>query len=229
MRSGAGLASLLLLCSCTSGLFSGSNFEPDATRPVVRIETRGGVEYGAATSEGVLFLGRTATTGPCRVHYFLGRTPVVEDGTIVPFGGVYYRADVDLKQQRAELLTKDPDPSLPLVALLHRELDVARVPVRLARGGGLDGDIVEWPGTTLPVGTGIFTPAENQEDGWRLVGLVSGEATLEQGASTRKLIVFAGVDRLREAMATPVPWPEPMTVKHRMDDISLTKRRAEIR
>ena len=69
--------------SCTHHLLSGVPL-PDRSRPVAMIETRGGVEYGATTTEGILFLGRTATEGPCRVHYFLGgrATPMIEDGEI---------------------------------------------------------------------------------------------------------------------------------------------------
>lgn len=229
MRKAAATTALLLLASCTAHLFSHSNPKPDGTRPVVRIETRGGVEYGVATSEGLLFLGRTAASGPCRVHYFLGKTPVVEDGTIVPFGGIFVRADVDLKQQRAELLTRDPRPDEALFAIVHGETDVQTLPVTIARGEGLEGDLLEWPGGRLPAGTGIFTRDDGKEEHWRLVGLVSGEATLEKDGNARRLIVFAGVDRIREALASPRPWPEPMTVKHRMDDISVSKRQAEIR
>ena len=69
---------LPLLGGCSGWFFSGVPY-PDRTRPVVRIETRGGVEYGAATAVGVLFLGRTAASGPCRVRFFLGEQPLVCD------------------------------------------------------------------------------------------------------------------------------------------------------
>lgn len=227
--AGTALVALFGTSACTAHLFSGTNEAPDASRPVVRIETRGGVEQGVATPEGLLFLGRTSTSGPCRVHYFLGKTPVVEDGTIVPFGGLFYRADVELKQQRAEFFTSDLAPETPLFALVHRGNDVLTVPVRLARGEGLAGDLLEGPGQRLPAGTGIFTRAPEREGLWQLAGLVTAEATLQAEGGERTLVVFAGVDRIREALATPQPWPEPMTVRHRMDDISITKRQAEVR
>ena len=66
---------------CVSWFFSG---EPtvDRSQPVAVVQTTEGVEHAATTEFGVLFLGRTATEGPCRVHYYLGPTPMVEDGTI---------------------------------------------------------------------------------------------------------------------------------------------------
>lgn len=221
MRVSASALLTLALCSCTAHLFSGVPM-PDHSRPVVRIETRGGVEYGAATSEGIVFLGYTAKAGPCRVHYFLGSTPVVEDGLIEPLGGVLARVDVDLKQQCAPLLGRDPSEQDELVALVHAGMSVQELPVRLAHGAQVAGDLIEWPGRTLPAGTGIFVRAD---DRWSFVGLVSGEAEVERAGVKQRYCTFAGADRLREALATPRHWPLQQSVKHRPDDISLVKRK----
>ena len=83
----AACAALLILPACTAHLFSSVDVV-DRSRPVVRIETRGGTEFGAATELGILFLGRTATEGPCRIHYWLGPDPVTTDGTIEHAGAV---------------------------------------------------------------------------------------------------------------------------------------------
>src|SRR5262249_16926920 len=155
-------------------------------------------------------------------------TPVIEDGVIVPFGGVYWRADVDTKQQRAELLTRDPTADDDLVALVHPANDVAVVHVALAHGQGLAGDLLDAPPAALPARPCTFTRAP-VTGAVGFVGLVSGAATLRRGGVEHKLVVYAGTDQLREALATPTRWPEPMTVKHRVDDLSFAKRRAEIR
>jgi hypothetical protein len=228
VRGAAALLLLAVLPGCTTWLFSDPTLLPDRTRPVAKIETKGGVEYGAATTEGVLFLGRTAQAGPCRIHYYLGRTPVTEDGTILPLGGVLWVADVDTKQQQTPLLGRELTKDDHLVAILYRLPDVATIPVVLARGDGLEGDLLEAPATPLPVGTGIFV-RDPETEALRFAGLVSGVATVKKGEAERRLVVFAGTSAMRVALATPTPWPEPVTIKHRPDDIVLTKKRAEIR
>ncbi|MFN9706388.1 MAG: 6-hydroxymethylpterin diphosphokinase MptE-like protein, partial [Planctomycetota bacterium] len=100
MRSLCVLVLAPLLSGCATWFFSGED-RIDRSRPVALVETTGGVEYGATTEFGVLTLGRTETSGPCRVHYFLGPTPVIESGTLDPAGGVFTRATIDLKTQAA--------------------------------------------------------------------------------------------------------------------------------
>ena len=103
-RHGIGVLLCVLstvLASCAGYLFSRAMVPPDRTRPVVRIETKDGVEYGAATTEGILFLNQRGSSGPCRVHYFLGHRLMVDSGEILPFGGVYHEASIDLKHRRS--------------------------------------------------------------------------------------------------------------------------------
>jgi hypothetical protein len=211
----AGVA-LLPLAACTAHLFSGVH-HPDRSRPVVLVETRSGVELGAATEEGILILGRTTTEGPCRVHYFLGRTPTVEDGTIVPFGGVYHRADIDLKHQSAPLLGRDLSPDDPLAVMLHGGSEVERIPVTLAADPRLEGDVLAWPGRPLPAGTPLFELSDPERP--RFVGLVTGELLLGES----RYLTFAGVDRMREALNVPVAYPRAPRVKYRPDDIAVIK------
>ncbi len=214
-------ASSLLAVGCSHGLFSGVDV-PDRSRPVARIETRGGVEYGATTAAGVLFLGRTATEGPCRVHYFLGEvaTPLVEDGRIRHVGGVYYAAEIDLKTQAVPLLEREATADDALLAIVHAGTGTRELPVRLARGEGLEGDVLEWPGEPLPAGTGVFARGD---DGLRFAGLVAGEAVVDANGASDRYLVFTGTDRLREALATPRPHPRATRVLHRPDDISVVK------
>lgn len=224
------LAAALLLTafcgsSCTAHLFSASNAQPSQARPVVRIETNRGVEYGAATDHGILFLGRTATEGPCRVHYFLGPQVYVEDGVIQPAGGILYFADIDLKHQTAPLFARDVLPNDQLFALSMTEDDTYETGLRLAREAGIDGDIAYHPGSPLAIGTPLFVRAgEGEDERLHFVGLVAGEATLEEEEKRpRRFIVFAGADRVREMLLEPQPDPKPRRVKHRPDGITVVK------
>ncbi len=215
-------AVLLLLPACTAHLFSGVR-RPDFSRPVVTIETRAGHEQGVATSEGILFLGRTAQSGPCRVHYFLGDTPMVDDGEITRFGSVLCRADVDLAQQQAALLGREPTGADQLVILIHGMTEVVRVPVQLAAGDGIAGDLLVWPGRPVPPGAGIFA-VEPESERLLLVGLVAGAVELEAAGNTQRYLAFSGSDALRQGLAQPQPWPPRSEVRHRPDDISVRKR-----
>ncbi len=213
-----------LLGACTASLFSGVQY-PERNQPVARIETRGGVEFGATTQAGILFLGRTATEGPCRVHYFLGPQLIIEDGTIEATSSVYFRADIDLRHQNAPVWTRKLDPTDQLVALALRGALVQRIPVRLARHDDISGDVLEHPGVPLPVGTGIFRRDPDDPDDQRLafVGLVAGEATIDSGAAAGRYLVFTGIDRLRELDLEPRLHPAPSEIKFRPDGIHVRR------
>ena len=223
MRILLAIALLGLATGCTKWWFSGVQY-PDRNRPVARIETRGGVEYGVTTTEGILFLGRTAKTGPCRVHYFLGcaPTPLIEAGEVRYLGSVFYVADMDLKHQAIDLLPRNATGADQLVAIAHLGVDAIEVPVELAENDRVDGDVLTWPGVRLPAGTGVFYRDEDT-DRLFLVGLVSGMVTIENAGASKQYVTFAGTDRLRELLAIPRLHPTGETIKHRPDDISVIK------
>lgn len=209
----------LLLCgSCASWFFSGLP-EVDRSRPVALVETVGGAEHGATTELGVLTLGRAATDGPCRVHYFLGPSPMTEDGTIRPTGSVFHRAAIDLRTQHLRILGRPVTPADALLAMYTPDgHQVVQHPVRLATGEGIAGDLLEDPGVPLPAGTAVLAETP---DGLRFVGLIAGSAAWERDGARRRLLVFAGVDRVRELLAVTAPHPVEHQIRHRPDDITV--------
>jgi hypothetical protein len=219
VKQTAAALALALVPACTHGLFSGMP-KPDHDHPVVWIETTGGVEHGVGTSDGVLFLGRTAQEGPCRVHYLLGPTPMVDDGAIEPAGGVFHRAVIDLEVPTAHVLPRAPEPGDDLQAMWLEGSTVRRAAVRPARGEGLEGDLLEWPGIALPAGAGVFT---RRGERWALVGVVSGHATLELAGGSRRLIVLAGFERLRDMLATPRKHVRAPEIEYRPDHINVVR------
>lgn len=200
---------------CTAWLFSGVAY-PSQEHPVMRIETRGGVEMGVGTEAGILFLGRTAQEGPCRIHYWLGPTPLIEDGTVERWGGVFFRAAMDLKHPRARFLDRELAPDEPLLAMLHAGGTVQEVALQRAREPGIAGDVVAWPGRDLPAGTGVFVRAD---DDLLFVGLIGG--SIDTGSS--RYLVHTGTTALREALLTAKPHAEARQVKHRPDDITVDR------
>lgn len=207
------------LSGCSWWFFS-SVPDVDRTRPVALIETTGGVELGATTEYGILTLGRTAKTGPCRVHYFLGPTPMVEDGTIGGTGSAFWLAESDLRTQHLRVIDHGPTAADELLAMWTPDgVNTQEVPVKLAAEPGITGDVLADPGCVLPPGAAIF--ARDEAD-LRFVGLVSAVVTQAGGGGPR-YYTFAGVDRVREMLAVPTVWPVDYQVRYRPDDITVLK------
>ncbi|MEZ5962575.1 MAG: hypothetical protein R3F56_01900 [Planctomycetota bacterium] len=205
----------LALSACTQWLFSGVQ-RLSNDRPVMRIETRGGSEAGIGTDDGILFLGRTAQEGPCRIHYWLGLTPVIEDGVVERWGGIFFRARMDLRHQHVPYLDRDLEPDETLVAMLTDGPTFVEIPLVRAHGAQIEGDAVDWPGRELPAGTGVFARTDG---GLRVVGMIAG--SIEVG--DQRYLVHTGTTALREALLTARPQREPRRVEHRPDDITIDK------
>lgn len=213
----ASLCSLALLAGCSEWFFSGEHWI-DRSRPVVLVETTGGVEFGATTELGVLLLGRSAKEGPCRVRYLLGPTPMVDDGTLRRASDTFLRADIDLRTQRARVLDRAPTAEDELVAMWTPDgARVETVAVTLARDGGVAGDVLNDPGTALPAGAAVLR--RSNDEGMEFVGLIAGHAA----TAGRGYYVFAGVDRVREMLAIPERHPVDLQPKYRPDGISVMK------
>lgn len=212
---------LPLLQGCSVWFFSGESWI-DRTRPAVLVETTGGVELGAATEFGVLTLGRTAQTGPCRVHYFLGPTPLVESGTLAPATSTFTNADIDLRTQAVRCLDRAPTNADRLVAMWTADGTTTRtVAVQLADEPGIAGDVLQAPAEGLPPGACILLAGDDETV--QFVGLVAGKATADGPQGPRDYYVFAGVDRVRELLAVPQPHPADLAPRYRPDDITVMK------
>ena len=211
---------MALGCSSCATWFLDFLPKVDRTRPVALVETTNGAELGACTELGVLTLGRAATTGPCRVHYFLGPTPMTEDGTLAPASPVFCRADIDLATQHLRILERPLQPADTLVAMYTRDgQDVEEIPVQLCRDPGFEGDVLQ-AGRELPPGATVLI---QQKDGFRFCGLVSARAELQGASGTRTVWLFVGVDRVRELLALPVRHPVEYEPHWRPDGVTVMK------
>jgi hypothetical protein len=154
------------------------------------------------------------------VHYFLGPTPIVEDGTLAGTNSLFVLAKIDLRTQHVRVLDRSPDHTDELLAMWTETGDDTReVPVQLLRVDGVDGDALADPGTDLPAGAAIFA---RQDVNLRFVGLVTGKATLTAGTTTT-LYTYAGIDRVREMLAVPKPRLTQPKTRYRLDDIQVTE------
>jgi hypothetical protein len=221
MRSAWAVALLPCLSGCSEWFFSGESWI-DRTRPVALVETTGGIEFGATTEFGVLTLGRSASDGPCRVHYFLGPTPIVETGKLTAVSDTFTRAEIDLKTQLAPALDRSVVPDDSLLAMWTPDGKTVRtVSVRLAKVEGVHGDVLLDPGEPLPTGATVM--CRIYDGTWQFTGLIAGTATVQGGPASGTYYVFAGVDRVRELLAVPTRHPVELEPKYRLDDISVLK------
>ena len=212
-------AMLLPLAGCSEWWFSGESWI-DRSRPVALVETTGGIELAATTEFGVLTLGRSAQDGPCRVHYFLGPTPLVESGELQPTGSMFWRAGIDLKTQLVRALDRTPTADDVLVAMWTPDgRTTESLSVQLARGEGLAGDLLADPGRPLPTGATVLC---HSEDGWLFAGLVAAKADVT-GPAAGTYYVYAGVDRVRELLAVPRRQVVDEAPHYRTDDIRVMK------
>ncbi len=219
------VAMVLPLAGCSEWFFSGESWI-DRSRPAVLVETTGGIEYGAATEFGVLTLGRSAQTGPCRVHYFLGPTPLVESGELKPAGGVFTLASIELKTQLVRALDRAPTADDVLMAMWTEDGQTTRTAsIELARDALLAGDVLRDPGTPLPTGATVLCRGE---EGWLFAGLVAGKATVEGSNAAGTYYVFAGVDRVRELLAHARQHDVDEQPKYRTDDIRVMQPQPQV-
>jgi hypothetical protein len=183
------LAALLLpvLPGCSAWFFSG---EPkvDRSHPVALVETTGGIELGATTEFGVLTLGRSAATGPCRVHYFLGPTPMIEDGELKATGSLFTRAEIDLKTMRCarsdavrseRRTARDAGPR----TAFRRD----RVRRSSRSVPGVDGDVLADPGSSCPPAPRACT--KRRRTSWQFAVLIA--ASRGSGTGSTQLLVYA--------------------------------------
>jgi hypothetical protein len=220
-RSLCAVLLLPLLQGCSVWFFSGESWI-DRTRPAVLVETTGGIEFGAATEFGVLTLGRTAKEGPCRVHYFLGPTPLVEAGTLAVATGTFTHAEIDLRTQAVRCLDRNPTAADELVAMWTPDgTTTVTVPVQLATDPGVAGDVLRAPPRELPAGACILR--QGTDASVQFVGLVAGKATVEGPRGSVDYYVYAGVDRIRELLAVPQQHPADLAPRYRPDDITVLK------
>lgn len=188
---------VLFLCAFTSGC-AGMRTLSD---PTLLVETNGGRELGVATDYGVVFLGRTARSGPVRITAWFGDGPNLEKSVIEPIGSELCTADTAIRLPDVVLDFRDPRPG-----------DILHVYGRDAQGAwSADVTVESDPRilglvTTIPerlrgaadqVGAGVYSyPEGGDERTKKLVGLVAGTVRLRTTAGEREVLAIVGPQEL---------------------------------
>jgi hypothetical protein len=176
-RRSSTLLVLLLALLCTS--CTGTRFLAD---PVLEVRTDHGRELGIATSDGIVFLGRTARSGEVEITAWFGDGANTEVAVVEPLGGGLFTAETEIRL-----------PSVPIAFDTPRAGDSVLVQgrsgnarweeaVRVAADPRNEGFLLPWmdrfEGHPELVGAGVFVVDPNDSRLTRLVGLVSGRLDL---------------------------------------------------
>jgi hypothetical protein len=192
----------LFLATLTSGC-AGMRTLSD---PTLLVETGGGRELGVATDYGVVFLGRTARSGPVRITAWFGDGPSLEKTVIEPIGPELCTAAMPIRMPDVTFDFRDPEPGETLRVFGRDAAGKWNAEVTVQSDPRILGLV-----TTIParlrnapdqIGAGVYTyPVGGDERTKRLVGLVAGTIRLRTAEGEREYLAIIGPQELWRLVA----------------------------
>lgn len=180
--------SLALLASCQG--------TRTLSHPTVRIETPGGVELGASTDYGLVFLGRTARSGEIDVTAWYGDGPSIERAVIEPVTADFCTAETEIRLPSVPLAFEDPAPGEHLFVIGRTLVEFWRADVVVLSDPRIEGILIDMPpeldGRPDQIGAGVYKPIDGNPDDLELVGLVSGRIHLDTRDGPRDYMTVLG-------------------------------------
>jgi len=169
--------------------------------PTLLVETNGGRELGVATDYGVVFLGRTARSGPVRITAWYGDGPSLEKAVIEPVGPELCTADTPIRLPDVVMDFRDPRAGETLHVFGRDATGAWSATVTVAEDPRVLGLV-----TTIPdrlrdapdqVGAGVYAiPEGGDKRTKKLVGLVAGTIRLRTTAGDREYLAVVGPQEL---------------------------------
>src|SRR5688572_1846424 len=196
-RNSALLLALLLLALCAS--CAGTRYLAD---PMLQMRSDQGQELGVATSDGVVFLGRTARSGEIEITAWFGDGASTEVAVVEPLGGGLFTAETEIRLPSVPISFDTPVAG-ERVSVFGRSGSVAWEEVVKVTSDPrvVEGFLLPWiarfEGHPELTGAGVFVVDEQNPRLKRLVGLVSGrlEITAADG-TTRSYLAVVGPSEL---------------------------------
>jgi hypothetical protein len=168
--------------------------------PTLQIRTERGSELGVSTDYGVVFLGRTAQSGPIEITAVYGDGPNIESSVIEPLGGGIFTAETEIRLPSVSMSFDDPRPGAYVrVVGRNKDGDWERE-VQVAADPRVHGILLPIPrdlqNAPDQVGAGVYVVPDQGPEPKLLVGLVSGRITLKGKDGERSYLTVIGPQEL---------------------------------
>lgn len=182
-------AALALCCSACVGTRKLAD-------PTLSIRTPNGTELGVATDHGLVFLGRTATSGRAEVTAWYGDGPSIEPVVIEPVGGGLYTAETEIRLPWVSISFADPVPGQELLVVGRGQEGTWEEYVTVADEPRALGILTSIPNQLLrhdnQTGAGLYLTDPEDPVRRLLVGLVAGIVSFQTQAGTREYLAVVG-------------------------------------
>jgi hypothetical protein len=169
------------LAVCLLALLSACTASRKLADPVLLIETDGGRELGVSTEYGVVFLGRTARSGPVTVTAWFGDGPSMEASVIEPLGGGLYTAETEIRLPQVPMTFRTPLPGERVAVVGRRQRDWWYEFTYVASDVRVEGLILDpipdLQNAPTQIGAGVYVD-DIENERYLLIGLVSGTVRL---------------------------------------------------
>ena len=171
------------------------------TDPTLEIRTERGTELGVATDYGVIFLGRTAQSGPIEITAMYGDGPDIEPSVIEPIGGGLYTAETEIRLPRVTMSFDVPSPGTDVLVVGRTTRGDWKHYMRVVSDPRVLGILLPIPSELEDapdqVGAGVYVvPEGGTEDTKRLLGLVSGRIALKSKSGEHAFLTVVGPEDL---------------------------------
>jgi hypothetical protein len=185
---------ILSLCSSCAG----TRFLAD---PVLEVRSDGGRELGVATSDGVVFLGRTARSGEVEITAWFGDGPNTEVAVVEPLGGGLFTAETEIRLPSVPIAFETPRAGVEVLVQGRSGNSRWEESARVDTDPRVEGFLLPWmerfEGKPELVGAGVFVMDPANPRLTRLVGLVSGRLDLTDAAGeTSSYLAVVGPSEL---------------------------------
>lgn len=166
------------------------------TDPTLTIETKNGSELGVSTDYGIVFLGRTARSGPARVTAWYGDGPSIEKTVIEPVGGGIFTAETEIRLPEIPMSFDDPRPGTTLLVIGRTHAGPWSAQVTVQDDPRVLGLVTTVPKELLDapdqIGAGVYLVPDGDMAQRKLVGLVSGRMLLGTQDAQREFLTVVG-------------------------------------
>lgn len=191
--------SLLPTLVLLAALLSGCAVSRRLVNPTLAVHTPQGEELGVSTEYGVIFLGRTARSGPVDLTAYFGDGPSVEVTVIEPLGGGLYTAETEIRLPTVPMTFRTPVPGEEVTVRGLRGREHWSAVVSVVSDPRVTGILLDVPrelrNSPDQVGAGVYV-SEGEHD-MLFVGLVSGTLQLTDADGRRKeYVTVIGPDDL---------------------------------